>query len=104
VLGFAFSALMDLWLWFSFYPHTWQALAATMARGVPFDIAHAAGNFVLALLIGPELRRVLERASLRLRTDVVWETAHARGGLGGHPAPPPASSVTRADARGVRGL
>ena len=26
VLGFAFSVLMDLWEWYSFYPHTWAAL------------------------------------------------------------------------------
>jgi energy-coupling factor transport system substrate-specific component len=104
VLGFAFSALMDLWLWFSFYPHTWQALVATMARGLPFDVAHAAGNFALALLIGPELRRVLDRSSARLRTDVVWEPFHPAGGLRGHPVPPPASSVAPGDAQGVRGL
>src|SRR6478609_6876358 len=24
VLGFAFSALMDVWLWVTFWPHTWQ--------------------------------------------------------------------------------
>jgi energy-coupling factor transport system substrate-specific component len=104
VLGFAFSALMDLWLWFSFYPHTWQALAATMARGVPFDIAHAAGNFVLALLIGQELRRVLERSSARLHTQVLWEPFGFPSGARGHRAPPPASSVASSDAQGVRGL
>ena len=104
VLGFAFSVLMDLWLWFSFYPHTWPALAATMARGIPFDLAHAGGNFVLALVIGPELRRVLDRCSSRLRTDVIWETAPAAEGLRGHPVPPPASSVAPGNAREVRGL
>jgi hypothetical protein len=64
--------LMDVWQWFSFYPHTWQALAATLARGVPFDIAHAAGNVVIAMLAGPELRRILDRSAARLRTKVVW--------------------------------
>ena len=73
MLGFAFSALMDVWHWFSFYPHTWQALLASRWRaGVPFDVAHAVGNFVLALVAGPELRRVLERYERRLRTEVVW--------------------------------
>jgi energy-coupling factor transport system substrate-specific component len=104
VLGFAFSALMDLWLWFSFYPHTWQALAATMARGFPFDVAHAAGNFVLALLVGSELRRVLDRSSARLRTDVIWEPLTSSSGMRGHPVPPPASSLAPGDAQGVRGL
>jgi energy-coupling factor transport system substrate-specific component len=72
LLGFAFSGLMDVWQWFSFLPHTWQALGVHMARGLPFDAAHAAGNFALALVAGPELRRVLDRCSSRLRTEVVW--------------------------------
>lgn len=71
-LGFAFSGLMDVWMWFSFFPHTWQALSVQMTRGLPFDAAHAAGNAILALVAGPELRRVLDRCSSRLRTEVVW--------------------------------
>jgi energy-coupling factor transport system substrate-specific component len=72
VLGFAFSSLMDLWQWFSFYPHTWPALGVQMARGLPFDAAHAAGNLALALVGAPELRRVLDRYGARLRTEVAW--------------------------------
>jgi energy-coupling factor transport system substrate-specific component len=72
VLGFGFSALMDVWLWYSFYPHTWGALTVVLGRGVPFDLAHALGNVVIALAVGPELRRVLERYGRRLRAEVVW--------------------------------
>jgi energy-coupling factor transport system substrate-specific component len=72
VLGFAFGLVMDLWLWYGFYPHTEAALLARVAAGVPFNIAHAAGNLVLALAVGPELRRVLERFERRSRTEVVW--------------------------------
>jgi energy-coupling factor transport system substrate-specific component len=72
VLGFAFSGLMDVWEWYSFYPHTWAALTVQLGRGVWFDGAHAAGNLVLALVAGPELRRLLERYGRRLRTEVVW--------------------------------
>ncbi len=71
-LGFAFDAFMDVWEWLSFYPHTWQAFAALYARGIWFDVAHATGNFVLALAIGPELRRLLDRYARRLRAEVVW--------------------------------
>jgi energy-coupling factor transport system substrate-specific component len=73
VLGFAFSALMDIWFWVSFWPHTWQALAVVFGQGVWFEAAHAVGNVVIALAIGPELRRLLERYARRLRTEVVWE-------------------------------
>ena len=71
-LGFGFDALMNVWEWLSFYPHTWQAFAALTARGIWFDAAHATGNLVLALAVGPELRRLLERYARRLRTEVVW--------------------------------
>jgi len=72
VLGFAFSASMDVWLWYGFSPHTVAALAAVVGRGLWFDAAHAAGNVVLALAAGPELRRMLDRYAGRLRTEVVW--------------------------------
>jgi hypothetical protein len=72
VLGLAFGSLMDLWLWYGFYPHTEAALLARLGAGLPFNVAHAAGNVVLALAVGPELRRVLERFERRLRTEVVW--------------------------------
>ncbi len=71
-LGFAFDALLDVWEWLSFYPHTWQAFAALWVRGISFDVAHATGNLLLALAIGPELRRLLERYARRLKAVVVW--------------------------------
>lgn len=72
VLGFAFSGLMDVWEWFSFFPHTWEAFALQMARGFPFQAAHAIGNLVIAFAVGPELRRVLERYGRRLHVEVSW--------------------------------
>ena len=72
ILGFAFSALMDLWIWVTYLPHTWQALVVVIGQGFWFDVAHAVGNVVIALTIGPELRRLLERYDRRLRTEVVW--------------------------------
>ena len=71
-LGFAFGSVMDIWLWYGFYPHTEAALLARLGAGIPFNVAHAAGNLVLALVAGPELRRVLERFERRSRTEVVW--------------------------------
>jgi len=72
LLGFAFSGLMDVWEWYSFFPHTRAALFVQLSRGLWFDAAHAGGNLVLALVAGPELRRLLERYGKRLRTEVVW--------------------------------
>jgi energy-coupling factor transport system substrate-specific component len=72
VLGFAFSGLMDVWEWYSFYPHTWAALTVQLGRGVWFDGAHAIGNLAIALVAGPELRRLLERYGRRTRTEISW--------------------------------
>jgi len=72
VLGFGFSFVMDVWEWLSFFPHTWQAFSVQVARGIPFDLAHAIGNVVLALAVGPELLRVLGRYGRRLRTEIAW--------------------------------
>jgi energy-coupling factor transport system substrate-specific component len=72
VLGFAFSGLMDVWEWYSFYPHTWAALTVQLGRGFWFDAAHAIGNVVIALAAGPELRRLLDRFGRRVHAEVVW--------------------------------
>jgi len=72
VLGFAFSVSMDVWLWWGFAPHTLPSLVAVVARGLWFDVAHAAGNVAIALAAGPELRRLLQRYADRLTTEVVW--------------------------------
>ena len=71
-LGFAFSSALDLWHWYAFWPHTWDALAIVYARGLPFSLAHAIGNVIFALVIGPELRRLLERYGRRLRVEIAW--------------------------------
>jgi energy-coupling factor transport system substrate-specific component len=72
VLGFAFSGLMDVWEWYSFYPHTWAALTVQLGRGFWFDASHAVGNVAIVVAVGPELRRLLERYGRRLRTEIVW--------------------------------
>ena len=71
-LGFAFSAALDLWHWYSFWPHTSEAFTVVYARGIWFSAAHAIGNVVFAMVIGPELRRLLERYGRRLRVEVAW--------------------------------
>jgi energy-coupling factor transport system substrate-specific component len=73
VLGLAFSGFMDIWNWLTFYDqHTWATLAATNARGLPFDLAHAIGNVVISLAAGRELLALLERYGRKLKTEVVW--------------------------------
>jgi len=65
--GFLFDWLMDVWAWSALGPsadlHSFLTLAAT---GLPFDIAHATGNAVIALVAGPSLIRMLDRYARRL--------------------------------------
>lgn len=72
VLGFAYGTLLDLWHWYGFFPHTGSALAVVLGAGVAFNTAHAIGNVLLALAVGPELRRVLQRYARRLKAEVAW--------------------------------
>jgi energy-coupling factor transport system substrate-specific component len=72
VLGLAFSFFLDVWEWYAFFPHTWEAFVLQVSRGFPFDLAHAIGNVLLALAVGPELRRVLERYERRTRVEIAW--------------------------------
>jgi len=72
LLGYGYGFVLDVWNWYGFYPHTWPSFLARQATGFPFNTAHAIGNAALALVAGPELRRMLERYGKRLRTVVVW--------------------------------
>jgi energy-coupling factor transport system substrate-specific component len=72
LLGFGYGLVLDLWHWYGFFPHTTAALGVVLSAGFAFNVAHATGNLVLALVAGPELRRVLERHERRSHAEVVW--------------------------------
>ena len=60
--GLAYGALLDLSVMVSFGgEQSLERYLALAARGLPFNIAHAAGNFVLMLAAGPALVRMLDR-------------------------------------------
>src|SRR5262249_27416034 len=54
---------------------------ALSARGLPFNIAHAAGNAVLALVAGPAMVRMLLR--YRRRFEFAWRRGTEPAGAGG---------------------
>lgn len=45
----------------------WGYAAAKWVSGIPFDLAHCAGNFVIALLLFAPLRTVLEKLYARMQ-------------------------------------
>jgi hypothetical protein len=69
--GFAYGVLLDLFMLVNFGGE--QSLDRYLlfsARGLPFNVAHAAGNAVFALVAGPALIRMLLR--YRRRFEFAW--------------------------------
>ena len=86
IWGLVFNWAMNVWFIASFGPEvSWPAFVVATGRSLPFDIAHAAGNVVFALAIGPALLRLLDRYARRIRTEVVSPPAPRA------PAPAPAA-------------
>ena len=81
VAGFAYGAFLDFHLWVLYAgEHTWAEYLVLGGRGVPFNVAHAAGNLVFCLAFGPLLVRALQRYRDRLEVD--WKPLPARVGAG----------------------
>jgi energy-coupling factor transport system substrate-specific component len=88
--GMVFGWAMNVWFLASFGPEvSWSAFVLTSGRSVPFDVAHAAGNVVLALVAGPALMRLLDRYARRIRTVVSPAPPARAPAPAGPPAPPP---------------
>ena len=76
VAGFAYGALLDYSVMVSYGgEQSLDRYLAISARGVPFNVAHAAGNVVLALAAGPALVRMISR--YRERFEFRWRPAGA---------------------------
>jgi energy-coupling factor transport system substrate-specific component len=77
--GFAYGALLDFSLMVTYGgEQSLDRFLALSARGIPFNVAHAAGNAALALVAGPAIVRMLVR--YRRRFEFAWP---------GRPAGPP---------------
>ena len=58
---------MDVWAWSALGQNAdATSFLAFVSTGIPFDIAHATGNAVIALVAGPALFRMLDRYARRL--------------------------------------
>ena len=70
--GFAYGALLDFSLMVTYGgEQSLSRFLALSARGLPFNIAHAAGNAALALVAGPAMIRMLLR--YRHRFEFAWK-------------------------------
>ncbi|HXF00860.1 MAG TPA: prenyltransferase/squalene oxidase repeat-containing protein [Solirubrobacterales bacterium] len=75
--GLAYGALLDLSVMVSYGgEQSLDRYLALSARGIPFNVAHAAGNIALALAAGPALVRMVSR--YRSRFEFTWPDGPAR--------------------------
>jgi energy-coupling factor transport system substrate-specific component len=76
LMGFVYGALLDLSVMVSYGgEQSLDRYLALSARGIPFNVAHAAGNFAIALAAGPALVRMISR--YRERLEFRWHPAGA---------------------------
>jgi energy-coupling factor transport system substrate-specific component len=72
--GLMFGTIMDFSSWaMNSGQHTLHQLIAECGTSLPFNIAHATGNFVFCLAFGPAFVRTLAR--FRTRLTIRWEPA-----------------------------
>ncbi len=76
IAGFAYGALLDFSVMVGYGgEQSLDRYLAISARGVPFNVAHATGNVVLALAAGPALVRIIAR--YRERFEFRWREVGA---------------------------
>jgi energy-coupling factor transport system substrate-specific component len=68
--GLAYGVWMDFHLWLLYTGHSLEEYGVIAARGIPFNLAHVAGNVAFCLLFGPPLVRALRR--FRERFEITW--------------------------------
>ena len=80
VAGLAFGAWMDVYQWTLAARQDLDTYVAVAGTSLPYNIAHAVGNVVFCLLIGPAFLRALAR--YRRRLEVRWERTPTPVALG----------------------
>ncbi len=75
-MGLVYGALLDLSVMVTYGgEQSLDRYLALSARGIPFNVAHALGNFVIAFAAGPALVAMIER--YRSRLEFRWHPAGA---------------------------
>jgi prenyltransferase beta subunit len=79
VAGLAFGGWMDIYQWTLGARQDLDSYLVVAGTSLPYNLAHAIGNVVFCLLIGPAFIRALER--YRRRLELRWLPAAAAGAL-----------------------
>jgi energy-coupling factor transport system substrate-specific component len=78
--GLAFGAWMDVYQWTLAARQDLDTYLAVAGTSLPYNLAHAVGNVVFCLIIGPAFLRALAR--YRRRLEVRWERSPVPVALG----------------------
>ncbi|HEX4719971.1 MAG TPA: prenyltransferase/squalene oxidase repeat-containing protein [Thermoleophilaceae bacterium] len=78
--GFVFGALMDMYQWTLAAEHTPASYLAISGTSFGFNVLHAGGNVVFALILGPAFVRALERYRRRFQVRWLASAPRAAGG------------------------
>ena len=76
--GLAFGAVLDMYQWTLAAEQDLATYLAVSASSLPYNLAHAIGNVVFCLILGPVFIRALRR--YRRRFEVHWEVPRSCGG------------------------
>ena len=71
VVGFGFAAIQDVGDWVTFSDHSGAQLGIYVGKGIGFDLIHAVGCVVFALIFGPALIHSIERFARRI--EINWQ-------------------------------
>jgi energy-coupling factor transport system substrate-specific component len=67
----AFDWFVTLWMFVAYTAHSWAALVALYARGLPFDLAHVVATALFAGVFGPQAVKIVARFRVRTRVTFV---------------------------------
>jgi energy-coupling factor transport system substrate-specific component len=106
VAGLAFGVVLDTYQWTLAARQDTASFVAVSGTSLPYNLAHALGNVVFCLLIGPAFVRAMRR--YRRRLEVVWRAPAAASlvlvaAAAGALASPPAADAS-ASGRAARYL
>jgi hypothetical protein len=69
--GAGVRLVRHLWMYIAFSAHSWPALVALYAQGLPFDVAHVTATCLFAGLFGVQAVRIVARFRVRTRVTFV---------------------------------
>jgi energy-coupling factor transport system substrate-specific component len=69
-LAFAYGWFMNIWSWLLIRPISWASFILVNTQSIPFDLAHAIGNFIFLYYFGEKTIKILQRYHRRFQFKI----------------------------------